>query len=591
MYVIVVETVWEINNDSMTQHANSMSSFRSISNNGSMSSVEFISPSPPSPSTPQENVNFMDFSFHGSGRLLGPNNQYKVRVQKIQLQHELSISAQVRKLRWRPPPKKGDKSYEHRATMLAVSTFSTGGLDGGHGSVSLWSYQRQFMPLSTVDGHDGPVFDFLWLDTPTDFKDSDKMKDTWQHILSIGNDKKILVQSLAQGERPLSNIPPSVFAIANLSPYQHGYGSLQIISVHQSVPSGYNNDYNLCGLKLDGKNGFYGEEKPSDDLLTVNKFQWEQHSDNSHDDAYLNFFATDCGDLNDLYTGSTEVAAPPDMKDVAIAPEVLHLSRFAKNYKLSIDKDCPSKAAVCRYNGSVAKYLHCKGHARMWNILASILEGSDIDKKMSDKLPHISDDAMAFILYPTLKYLLLERADAGDVQTCVVLCEVLDVVVKQKKDKSMVVVPGLNEMLVRQWYLSYIDILEQMCLFSNAAYLIKHCNDPKIQKLSTLSTTMHEACPTCGKPLPVGEKTCSRCRKKVGFCFICHESVNGIFVSCSGCGHGGCLDHAVDWFNNTDNPFRQFCPTGCGHKCNLALAPKCSHFPLSTSLHRLRSPI
>jgi len=78
--------------------------------------------------------------------------------------------------------------------------------------------------------------------------------------------------------RPLSQVPKSTFALANLvrsylkhgifsqkmscntviilfslqSPFQAGYGSLQIIAAHQPrIPSGFPNDLHLCALRQD----------------------------------------------------------------------------------------------------------------------------------------------------------------------------------------------------------------------------------------------------------------------------------------------------------------------------------------------------
>ena len=56
------------------------------------------------------------------------------------------------------------------------------------------------------------------------------------------------------------------------------------------------------------------------------------------------------------------------------------------------------------------------------------------------------------------------------------------------------------------------------------------------------------------------QRACQSCRKRIGFCFICHEPVKGVFVWCPGCGHGGHLDHALEWFGGNN----EFCPTGCG---------------------------
>lgn len=86
-----------------------------------------------------------------------------------------------------------------------------------------------------------------------------------------------------------------------------------------------------------------------------------------------------------------------------------------------------------------------------------------------------------------------------------------------------------------------------MCLFSHATYLIRSCNDPFIGALNQQSTTIHEACPSCGKLLQANDglsydednnvrRTCRSCRKRVGLCFLCHEPVKGMYVWCPGCG-------------------------------------------------------
>jgi hypothetical protein len=104
-------------------------------------------------------------------------------------------------------------------------------------------------------------------------------------------------------------------------------------------------------------------------------------------------------------------------------------------------------------------------------------------------------------------------------------------------------VPGLELGLVREWYLSFIDILHQMCLFSHALFLIGHCNDASIGELNQQSTTFDEACPLCGKPILGGDsgagtngfsprRVCRSCGKCIGFCFLCHEPVKGVYLLC-----------------------------------------------------------
>ena len=423
--------------------------------------------------------------------------------------HELSISGAIQTLKWRPPKNlchdlsqldnmttaNQDSTADHHEAMLAVSTTPTTGL-GGHGTVSLWSYHRPFMPLIIVEGHTkGAVSMFLWVDTPEveeieipvdddtlsirveglqthsekrfmdqpfDLQDIDSdqfkgLKGTWQHILSVGRDGSCLLQSLVRGERPIENVPHSTFAIANLSPFQRGYGSLQLILAHQNVPSGDNNDYQLCGLRRDimtsMSRGVFQENPPGKNY-THSAFDWKLKSSGQKPELLgpLTFISTDRGDLNELSESSLR------KDEVVIAPEVVHMSRFADSYQLYHDNEFQTKAKICRHNGSVAAGLNCHALSRMWSILASILDGSEsediVDSSSQRSFP---SNPFSFMLLPTLKSLLLERADASDVQTCVVLCEVMEVIPSQRNSFQQEIVktnvPGLDMSLVREWYL------------------------------------------------------------------------------------------------------------------------------------------
>ena len=119
---------------------------------------------------------------------------------------------------------------------------------------------------------------------------------------------------------------------------------------------------------------------------------------------------------------------------------------------------------------------------------------------------------------------------------------------------------------------SYIELLQQMCLFSHATDLIGRCRDPEISKLNQKSTTIHEACPRCFKPIMHATTTplraCKSCHQQIGLCFVCHSPVKGMFVWCSGCGHGGHLECALEWFGGSGGGCSMdVCPTGCGHRC------------------------
>ena len=446
------------------------------------------------------------------------------RLQKSAPRHlyEIVIPAKVECLLWRPPKhssKISDQSWNvdelnsssisHEA-MLAVGTSPLSGTtSGGSGSVYLVSCHRPFMPLSIVDGHsDKGVSDFIWLDTPEIEFDNSKSRQalvgysaketnltgTWQHVLTVGKDGNCLVQSFCRGQKPMNFISPSAFAVANLSPIQKGYGSIQIIAAHQNVPAGPNNYASVCGLRRDKYTdkaaGIFREPIINYGSEVDGKFVWDQEKGGLREESVnvdLTFSTLDAGDFEDLRTIHHS-------DEIAIAPEVVHLSRFASGYKLRRDSKCPTKAQVCLHNANLAADLQCEALSRMWRILASLVEGSN-----SDQLPNVTTkkksaltlNALSFALFPTLKALLIERADAGDVQSCVVICEVMEVIPNnQATDSSTsLAIPGLDRMLVRQWYLSYIELLQQMRLFAHATNLISQCRDPEIAKLNQQSTT------------------------------------------------------------------------------------------------------
>ena len=164
----------------------------------------------------------------------------------------------------------------------------------------------------------------------------------------------------------------------------------------------------------------------------------------------------------------------------------MHLSRFANLYKLYPDSHLPTRVDLCRHNGDVADSLRCGPLARMWRAVASMLSGSGLDELPSSTgKATLSLNVMQFTILPTIKSLLLERAEAGDVQTCVALCEVFQVIQPEEQTK----IPGLPLNRVREWYISYIELLQQMCLFSTASSLISSCKDPLIAALNQQSTT------------------------------------------------------------------------------------------------------
>jgi len=529
---------------------------------------------------------------------------------------------------------KGETSDRHDSMLVVATAPLKGETSGGAGLVALWSYHRPYMPLRVVEGHkEGAVVDFVWLKTPVtigtaysgksslfpsrprsthvsnsmlhqpnhqmgevDSPFSTDPVDTrtkegaiWQHVLSVGKDGRCLIQSLVRGDRPISKVPPSCFAMANLSPFQRGCGSLQIFSVTQNVPSSRQKDFGLTALRQDrviaSAPGIFREEGTAgaSDLKAQ-----AAHQKIPEKRPTITFNEVDYGDLDSQGEPSSDSDA------LVVAPEVVHCSRFAAMYVLhpstsQSEGAYPNRVSLCLHNSDVAQRLKVEHLAHMWRMIAIMLENAGIDS-LADVYPANLQDpfnAIQYAIVPTIQSILEDCANDGDVQTCVSVCEVLQVLDNDENTR----IPDLEIQLVREWYLSYIDLLRDMCLFSHANAVIRNCNDPVISGLNKKSTTISESCPHCGKPLHTdGEmiqegrarSVCKSCHRRVGKCFVCHLPVKGMYVWCPGCGHGGHLEHALSWFGGE----QQLCPTGCGHKCANVLQT-CVTIPRTQSMREV----
>lgn len=137
------------------------------------------------------------------------------------------------------------------------------------GTVALWTCNRPFLPISIVEGHvEGAVTDFIFINDASEdanvafnrrssvpsFPSSkttpstrmlsnayDAVVSTQKErghrsmILSVGRDGRCLLQDFSLGEKPILQVPKSTFALASLSPFQPGFGSLQLMSIHQNI--------------------------------------------------------------------------------------------------------------------------------------------------------------------------------------------------------------------------------------------------------------------------------------------------------------------------------------------------------------------
>lgn len=165
-------------------------------------------------------------------------------------------------------------------------------------------------------------------------------------------------------------------------------------------------------------------------------------------------------------------------------------------------------------------------------------------------------EIIADVIADVLKY----HVDNSDVQSAVSILIVLGDRIKN------IVNERIPEMDRESWYYSYIDLLSKFQLWNVMAQVINLSPLQNINSINQTSTTIYTTCGSCNRPLN-GKVSwiCDRCKTKPSQCSVCHGVVAGLMAWCQGCYHGGHLIHMNQWFSEND-----YCPTGCGHLCELS---------------------
>ncbi|KAM4602311.1 GATOR2 complex protein WDR24 [Discoglossus pictus] len=153
---------------------------------------------------------------------------------------------------------------------------------------------------------------------------------------------------------------------------------------------------------------------------------------------------------------------------------------------------------------------------------------------------------------PTVRDMLCFYAEQGDVQMAASVLIVLGDRIRKE----------IDEQTQEHWFTSYVDLLQRFKLWNVSNQVIKLSTCSAINCLNQASTTLHINCSNCKRPMSNKGWICDRCRQCASMCAVCHHVVKGLFVWCQGCGHGGHLQHIMNWMQTNSQ-----CPAGCGHLC------------------------
>lgn len=98
-----------------------------------------------------------------------------------------------------------------------------------------------------------------------------------------------------------------------------------------------------------------------------------------------------------------------------------------------------------------------------------------------------------------------------------------------------------------RWSKALLEILRRLGKYQLAAEFIFSSPFSEVRSFSHSRTGFSLACGNCKHPQDSPSHTCSKCNTSIAECCLCGEVVKGLWVSFTGCGHGGHLNHMNWW--------------------------------------------
>lgn len=444
----------------------------------------------------------------------------------------------------------------------------------------------------------------------------------FQHLLTIGKDGSLMVQDLRNAYFPGEHISRHVVAFSAMGhlAYQRGNivrgDPLALVSneLTRQAKGWFRDQPSAFGVpKLEAMSSSEERGKMKD-----NHYQKSKMMDIKP--GVITIGMSDFGNLADSHdsmgTGAEGGAYDPTVIR-HLADNYIFVGRLLSGH---MEDDLQGEAMsatdraihACRHNKMIAAGLGLAGHAATWCAMESILpslaniansksgnmicdedgKSNEVVEEVSTQLQQVETtdnvsgqekESSGGMLEPycfgsmelmftieTAGDLLSDMLDSGDCQHFVALCEVIRAIDKGQTLKR-VTEGHVPDMRIREGYVSYLDMLTRLRLFSHANALIRSSTDKYISQLSRTGVVMRSCCGKCGKEVgdsdlqtTVGAVWCNKCKRCSGLCVLCQQPVTKMLKWCPICGHGGHRECMQKWFS-----LHISCPSGCGHQCML----------------------
>lgn len=236
---------------------------------------------------------------------------------------------------------------------------------------------------------------------------------------------------------------------------------------------------------------------------------------------------------------------------------------------------------ICIYNSNVCLEFGQHEKANTWSILPHAVENHLLDTGCNDSFSGWGGTEIGRELVTSL---LRYYESEGDIQMVASMICVLktgyrgdschrftSLLPADQNDKYDLYIQRYAELVFRWGLLTKrVELLKHLSRHSSSPDRLQLPSSSAVINTVTDAPTKYGisfggSCQRCGGAVSTSDSNiCSNCHDCAFRCILCDNAVRGLCTVCPLCGHGGHLNHIMQWFETATK-----CPTGCGCECVL----------------------